>query len=65
MTFEATADQLATAANFLMGNAAESVPAVILRGHGITLTEDEGWVPGIKPEEDLFKGLFNASLPNP
>ena len=58
MTQEAVADQLATAANFLMGNAAESIPAVLIRDHGITLNDAEGWVPGIDPEEDLFKGML-------
>ncbi len=57
MTQEAVADQLATAANMLMGNGAESTPAVIIRHHGIPLSEYEGWVPGIEPEADLFCGL--------
>lgn len=57
MTQEAVADQLATAANMLMGNAGESVPAVIMRDHGISFTDFEGWVPGIEAEADLFRGL--------
>ena len=57
MTQEAVADQLATAANMLMGNAGESVPAVIIRNHGIPLTDFEGWVPGIDPKDDLFHDL--------
>ncbi|MDD3896837.1 MAG: coenzyme F420-0:L-glutamate ligase [Candidatus Peribacteraceae bacterium] len=56
MTQEAVADQLATAANFLMGNADESIPAAVLRDHGVPFTNYEGWVPGIEPEEDLFRG---------
>jgi coenzyme F420-0:L-glutamate ligase / coenzyme F420-1:gamma-L-glutamate ligase len=55
MTHEATADQLATAANLLMGNANQGIPAVIIRDHGIPLTDFEGWVPGIDPEEDIFR----------
>jgi len=58
MTEEATADQLATAANFVMGNADQSIPAVIIRDHKMDLTDFEGWVPGIEPEEDLFKGML-------
>ena len=54
ITTEAVADQLATAANFLMGNAAQSIPAVIIRDHGLTLSDWEGWIPGIEPEKDLF-----------
>jgi coenzyme F420-0:L-glutamate ligase / coenzyme F420-1:gamma-L-glutamate ligase len=61
MTQEAIADQLATAANILMGNAAESIPAVIIRDHGIPLSDYEGWVPGIEPEEDLFGGYAGSS----
>ena len=58
ITTEAIADQLATAANFLMGNAGQSVPAVLVRDHGLTLSEWEGWVPGIEPKEDLFTGVL-------
>ncbi|MDD4318703.1 MAG: coenzyme F420-0:L-glutamate ligase [Candidatus Peribacteraceae bacterium] len=58
ITTEAVADQLATAANYLMGNAGQSVPAVIVRGHGLPLSDFEGWVPGIAPDEDLFRGVI-------
>ncbi len=58
ITIEARADQLATAANILMGNAGQSVPAALIRNHGIPLTRFEGWVPGIEPEHDLFRGLL-------
>lgn len=57
ITTEAVADQLATAANFLMGNAGQSVPAVIIRDHGLTLSDWEGWVPGIEADQDLFRGV--------
>ena len=39
ITTEAIADQLATATNFVMGNAAQSVPAVLIRDHGLMLSE--------------------------
>lgn len=58
MTHEAIADQLATAANFLMGNADQSIPAVVVRDHGLSHTDFCGWVPGIEREQDLFRGLF-------
>lgn len=58
ITTEAIADQLATAANFLMGNAAQATPAVIIRNHGLLLCEYEGWVDGIEPTEDLFAGIL-------
>ena len=54
-THEAVADQLATAANFVMGNAGQSVPAAVIRDHGIELSDYSGWVDGINPGEDLFK----------
>lgn len=58
ITTEAIADQLATAANALMGNASESTPIVIIREHGIPFSDFAGWVPGIEPKEDLFKGIL-------
>lgn len=58
ITTEAVADQLATAANAVMGNAAGSIPAVIIRDHGISPSDFCGWVPGIEPEEDLFREII-------
>ncbi len=60
ITQEAVADQLAVAGNATMGNAHQSIPAAIIRDHGYALSAYEGWVPGIEPEEDLFRGM-NAS----
>ena len=58
MTREATADQLCTAANFVMGNTSECTPAAIIRNHHLSLSEFCGWVPGIEPDEDLFRDMF-------
>ncbi len=58
MTHEAIADQLATAANVVMGNAAESVPAALVRGAAVTPSKYSGWVEGIEPAEDLFRGML-------
>lgn len=58
MTQEATADQLATAANIVMGNADQRTPAAVIRDHGIPFSAFEGWVPGIEPAEDLFRGIL-------
>lgn len=55
MTHEAVADQLATAANILMGNADQSIPAVAIRHHNIPRTKFAGWVPGIDAKEDIFR----------
>lgn len=58
VTHEAVADQLATAANAVMGNAAESTPAAVIRGHTATQSDFCGWVSGIAPEEDLFRDIL-------
>jgi coenzyme F420-0:L-glutamate ligase / coenzyme F420-1:gamma-L-glutamate ligase len=60
VTVEALADQLTTAANILMGNAAQSTPAVIIRDHGLPFSDFCGWVDGIEPEEDLFKSVISG-----
>lgn len=54
LTYEAVADQLATAANAVMGNCAECTPAAIIRGSGLPSSDFSGWVDGIEPEEDMF-----------
>lgn len=58
MTVEAVADQLATAANAVMGNADQSVPAAIIREHDYPLTDFCGWVDGMEREQDLFAALW-------
>lgn len=58
MTVEAVGDQLATAANAVMGNADQSIPAAVIRGHGLPFSDFAGWVPGINKEDDLFNGAF-------
>lgn len=60
VTREAVADQLAVAANALMGNAAECRPAAIVRGYAYTPTQFCGWVPGIAPKDDLFSPLLHS-----
>lgn len=58
MTVEALADQLAIAANIVMGNAGQSVPAAVIRDHAVPFSDFEGWIPGITKEDDLFAGAF-------
>ncbi|MDO8649390.1 MAG: coenzyme F420-0:L-glutamate ligase [Candidatus Peregrinibacteria bacterium] len=58
ITTEAISDQLATAGNFLMGNAAQATPAVIIRDHGLQMSKFEGWVEGIDAGVDLFRGIL-------
>jgi coenzyme F420-0:L-glutamate ligase/coenzyme F420-1:gamma-L-glutamate ligase len=57
ITVEAVADQLAVAANAVMGNANQSCPAAIIRESGISASEYCNWVMGIEPKEDLFRGI--------
>ena len=59
-TQEAVADQLAVAANAVMGNSAQSIPAAIIRDAGIPPSDFSGWVDGIDPENDLFRGILKA-----
>lgn len=57
ITKEARADQLAIAANIVMGNAAQCCPAAIVRGHGCPASDTCGWVPGMARSKDLFAGF--------
>ncbi len=61
VTYEAVADQLATAANAVMGNADQCCPAAIIRDHGYPLSDFCGWVDGIEDGEDMFQNLFQTS----
>ncbi len=58
LTQEAIADQLATAANAVMGNSAQSVPAAIIRDSGIVSSDFLGWVEGIEQQEDIYRDLM-------
>ncbi len=60
LTEEAVADQLATAANAVMGNSAQSIPAAVIRNAGIPSSDFLGWVDGMSMEEDLFQGILKA-----
>jgi len=54
MTFRAIADQLATAAQLVMGEAAERVPAVIVRGAKVELVERPKLSPKISPKRCVY-----------
>jgi coenzyme F420-0:L-glutamate ligase/coenzyme F420-1:gamma-L-glutamate ligase len=52
----AVADELASAAELVMGQADEGIPATIIRGYNYILTEDEATTPLTRPKEkDLFR----------
>ncbi len=58
LTFRALADQLATAAQLVMGEAAERVPVVIVREVGVELAERPRHSPKISPKRCIyFNGL--------
>lgn len=59
ITVEAVADQLACAANAVMGNAAQCTPAAVIRGHGIPRSDFCDWVPCMGRKEDLFSCLLH------
>lgn len=58
MPRDAVADELASAASLLMGNAGQATPAVIARGHGLPKSDFAGWVPTFPPEQDLFRDVI-------
>lgn len=57
VTFRAIADQLASAAQVVMGEADERVPAVIVRDVGVSLSKG-GRSPKIGPKRDIYAGLL-------
>jgi coenzyme F420-0:L-glutamate ligase len=56
VTQRAVADNIASAAVLVMGEADESVPCAIVRGLGLPMVEEAG-VPSIAAEECLFMGV--------
>lgn len=57
--FRAVADDLVSAAELLMGEAAEQVPAVIIKGAPIQLTENPTFTMAIAKSECLFMNCFS------
>ena len=56
VTRRATADNLASTAELLMGESSEGVPVVLIRGYPYVKAEGVK-IEGIAPEEDLFLGM--------
>ena len=56
VTQRAVADNIASAAVLVMGEADESIPCAIVRGLGLPIVEEAG-VPSIAAEECLFMGV--------
>lgn len=58
VTKRAIADNIASAAEIVMGEADEGVPAAILRGLGLPISDDATGVESIDAAECLFMGLL-------
>jgi F420-0:gamma-glutamyl ligase len=56
VTQRAVADNIASAAVLVMGEADESIPCAVVRGLGLPIVEEAG-VPAIAAEECLFMGV--------
>ncbi len=61
LTFRALADQLATAAQIVMGEAAEGVPVAVLRETGVEIVEKTKHSPNISPKKCIYKDVLNLS----
>ena len=62
VTQRAVADNLASAAELVMGEADERRPAAIIRGFGIPIGDQTG-IEAIGAEECLFMGVFRKNAP--
>ncbi len=61
VTKRAIADNIVSAAEIVMGEAAESTPVALIRGLGLPLTRSSG-IETILPSECLFIGTFRPDL---
>jgi coenzyme F420-0:L-glutamate ligase len=61
VTKRAVADNIASAAELVMGEADECTPAAIIRGIGLTVSDDRVGVEAIAADECLFMGVFAKS----
>jgi len=61
VTKRAVADNIASAAELVMGEADEGVPAAVVRGLGLPISDDAAGVESIDASECLFMGLLKGS----
>jgi coenzyme F420-0:L-glutamate ligase len=61
VTFRAIADQLATAAQLVMGEGAERVPVVVVRGAKVELVEKPKRSPEISPKRCIYFNVLKLS----
>ena len=62
ITKRAIADDLASAAQFLLGEANEQTPVVVIRGTEIEFTENPQRTTEMSPEECLYMNIFSKYL---
>lgn len=60
VTRKAIADNLVSAAEVIMGEAAEQTPAVLVRGAPVNFKDEDADIPLIAREECMYFGIFNA-----
>jgi F420-0:gamma-glutamyl ligase len=58
----AIADDLTSAAQFLLGEADQQTPVVIIRGSNIVFTENPQLTTEMPPEECLYMNIFSQYL---
>jgi coenzyme F420-0:L-glutamate ligase len=61
VTKRAVADNIASAAELVMGEADECTPAAVIRGTGLAVSDDYYGVESIDADECLFMGAFTKS----
>ncbi len=62
ITMRAIADDLASAAQFLLSEADQQTPVVIIRGSNVEFTENPQLTPEMSPEECLYMNIFSKYL---
>ena len=62
ITMRAIADDLTSAAQFLLSEAAKQTPIVIIRGSNVDFTENPKTTPEMAPEECLYMNIFSKYL---
>ncbi|MFX0105734.1 MAG: coenzyme F420-0:L-glutamate ligase [Candidatus Hodarchaeota archaeon] len=62
ITMRAVADDLVSAAQFLLGEADNQTPVVIIRGCNVEFTENPKTTPEMAPEECLYMNIFSKYL---
>ncbi|GAH07457.1 unnamed protein product, partial [marine sediment metagenome] len=62
ITMRAIADDLTSAAQFLLSEADQQTPVVIIRGSNVEFTENPQLTPEMAPEECLYMNIFSKYL---